>query len=532
MSDSSRPTPDAPDRALDRRKFITVAGIGAGLLLTGACGPGEEVVPGVFEKKRLPLIGRSNANVVVIGAGAFGGWTAYHLRRAGANVTMVDIWGPGNGRSTSGDESRGVRSSYGDREGGELWMLWAREAMKRWKMWDAEWSKDMNVNLYHTTGDVIVRADWDNLTTKTKDLWVKNKINHEVITAAEVKKRWPVFKVDDMTIAITEPDAGVIRARRATQVVAAAFEKLGGTIKIGKATITKMSNGKVDEVTLDGGEKLTADVFVFACGPWLGKVFPELLGNKIRAPMGYVSYFATPPGDERFTYPNLPSWNFPGVTGWAALPADNRGFRVRGGPRNPNAAGGRGGAAGGRAGNAAGARGAAGRGGPGGRGTGGGRNGRGGAVAGGGGGRGGQNRNQAPVDPRQLDPDLSDRWPDAARLEGPRNVLIQRFPDLKDAPLNATHSCHYEISSSGNFIVDKHPQLANVWIAGGGNAEGFKFGPVIGDYVAQRVLGEAGDPAVAKAFTIPAKPFEAQQATPAPMAADTTKKAATKTTKK
>src|SRR5207244_13122170 len=56
-------------------------------------------------------------------------------------------------------------------------------------------------------------------------------------------------------------------------------------------------------------------------------------------PIGYVCYFATPIGDHRFTYPNLPSFNFPGVTGWPALPVDNRGFRVRGAERAPTPSG-------------------------------------------------------------------------------------------------------------------------------------------------------------------------------------------------
>ena len=81
--------------------------------------------------------------------------------------------------------------------------------------------------------------------------------------------------------------------------------------------------------------------------------------------------------------------------------------------------------------------------------------------------------------------------------------MAHRFPALADAPLLQTHACHYELSSSRNFIVDRHPDMANVWIAGGGNAEGFKFGPVMGEYVAQRVLGTEGDPAVAKGFRIP-----------------------------
>jgi glycine/D-amino acid oxidase-like deaminating enzyme len=121
------------------------------------------------------------------------------------------------------------------------------------------------------------------------------------------------------------------------------------------------------------------------------------------------------------------------------------------------------------------------------------------------------------VSPAQTDPDLSDRWADATRVEGPRRFLAMRFPLLKDLPLNETRSCHYEQTSSGNFIIDIHPQMSNAWIAGGGNAEGFKFGPVVGEYIAQRVLGDVGDPEVAKGFRIPENEY---QQTP-PASADT-----------
>src|SRR3977135_3785636 len=55
---------------------------------------------------------RSKLHVAVIGAGAFGGWTALHLLRRGARVTLVDAWGPGNSRASSGGEPRGIRGTH------------------------------------------------------------------------------------------------------------------------------------------------------------------------------------------------------------------------------------------------------------------------------------------------------------------------------------------------------------------------------------------------------------------------------------
>lgn len=520
--DSNNPTPDRLPEDVDtaglpRRDFLKVAGAGAGALIVGGSGLSEpRGVPGLVPAPSAAVHTTAISDVVVIGAGAWGSFTALNLRKRGVNVTLVDAYGPGNSRSTSGDETRGVRSSYGDRtESGELWTLWARESMKRWIAFDEEWGRHFRLNLYHTTGDLIFRSEWDNFQLRTKVWWDKNKIPYQILNPADVRKSFPVFQIDDITAVLYEPDAGVVRARRATQTAAAAFEALGGKIVIGRARPGKVTNGKLEEITLDTGMTLRADTFVFAVGPWLGKTFPEVFARKTRVPIGHVCYFATPVNDHRFTYPNLPSWNFPGVTGWAALPVDNRGFRVRGTERAPTppptaadsaaalargvpptfglandstSARGRGAGAP----DTTGGRGGAGRGG------------RGGSAAQGGG-RGGQ---QAEVPPAQQDPDTSDRWSDATRVEGSRRFVARRFPLLATAPIAQTHSCHYESTSSGNFVIDRHPEMANAWIVAGGNAEGFKFSPVIGDYAAQRIMGIDGDPSVAKNFRIPEKDYD------------------------
>jgi glycine/D-amino acid oxidase-like deaminating enzyme len=208
---------------------------------------------------------------------------------------------------------------------------------------------------------------------------------------------------------------------------------------MGHAAMGERTGDRLQNIRTTGpAATLTAATFVFALGPWFPKAFPDLMASRIRTPLGHVHYFGTPPGDDRFTFPNIPSWNFPGVTGWAALPPDNRGFRVR-------------------------LRGSA-----------------------------------------ASDPDTSDRAFDRT-LDAPARVfLAERFPRLAKAPLLETRACHYEMSSSGNFIIDRFPGFSNVWVAGGGTAEGFKFGPVVGEYIAKRVLGLDNDIELARAFALPA----------------------------
>ncbi|HEX5077434.1 MAG TPA: FAD-dependent oxidoreductase [Gemmatimonadaceae bacterium] len=431
---------DDSKNTLDRRSFLKVAGAQTGLLVAAASS--AKAIARQPTARRAPaVIGRKSPDIAVIGAGAFGGWTAYHLRKMGARVTLIDTWGPGNSRSTSGEETRGVRSSYGDRPHGVLWARWATQAMERWKAWDEEFSRTKE-RVFYTTGDLIFRKDWEPFMKDTRKNWDTVGVRYEVLEPNDVRSHYPQIDLQGIGAILYEPAAGVVRARRSCERVAESFQHNGGKMVVARALPSLANGDRLQDIALSSGETLQAEKFVFACGPWLWKLFPEFLRTRLRTPMGNVYYYGTPIGDNRWVAPNMPSFNFPGITGWPALPNDARGFRVR--------------------------------------------------VGGG----------------TQTDPDTSQRWIDPSNFSRPRQFLIDRFPLLIDAPLLETRSCHYELSVTRNFYIDTHPEWSNVWIAGGGSAEGFKFGPVVGDYTARRVMGIEGDPAIAKAFRIPKEEFE------------------------
>lgn len=424
---------------MDRRAFVAVTAAEVGALAAMGCGSGRRT-PVVFPEPAPapPPSGRTERfDIAVIGAGAFGGWTALQLKQQGANVVLIDQFGPGNSRATSGDETRGVRTSYGDRTHGQQWMRWARQAIGRWKQFDEEQRDHIGGQLFFTTGDLIMREEDELFTKRTREWWEAEKIEHEVVPVDEARRRWPVIDFTDITLVLHEPGAGVVRARRACEAVGFVFRRLGGQIRIGHAMMAEQQGRQLGAIAFPNGDRIVAGTYCFALGPWMPKQFPSVLGKLMNLPVGHVCYFGTPPGDDRFTFPNLPSWNFRGVTGWPALVPDNRGFRVR--------------------------------------------------TSG----------------ERAFDPDLSQRVVPKQSVDRNRAVLEARFPAMATAPLSETRACHYESSATRNFLIDHHPDFDNVWLAGGGSAEGFKFGPVVGDYVAGRILGRAGDPELAEAFSIP-----------------------------
>ena len=479
MSDDT----SSSDSTLPRREFLRLAGLGTGAVLAGGL-PASAAAEAVSELAARPIIpgrARASSHIIVVGAGAWGAFTALNLRKAGNRVTIIDQFGPANSRSTSGDETRGIRSSYGDRTlTPELWTAWARKSIEKWREFDAEHAKRFATRFFFTTGDVILREKEEAFTTRTQELWKAQGVKFDVVTTDDAMKRWPQIKFDGNSVVLYEPDAGVARARDSVQTAVALARDAGAQFRIGRVTPGAIQNGKMDGITLGDGTRLTADAYVFCCGPWMEKLFPDVMRNKTRVPIGHVCYFGTPVGDDRFTYPNIPTWNVPSVTGWASLPVDSHGFRVRGAiapPAPPRTAG---------ADDAAPP----------------------------------PPPPQTTPDPRQQDPDLSTRWTNDERIEGSRRVLQKYFPALADAPLLETRACHYEISVNRNFIVDHVPGADNAWIAGMGQAEGFKFSIVLGEYIASRVIGKPGDPAIDEAFKLPTAGYDATPADSTPRRED------------
>lgn len=87
-----------------------------------------------------------------------------------------------------------------------------------------------------------------------------------------------------------------------------------------------------------------------------------------------------------------------------------------------------------------------------------------------------------------FDPETGNRTVSEAGVREVRAYLSRRFPSLEHAPVVETRVCQYENTSNGNFLIDRHPEVENIWLVGGGSGHGFKHGPALGEYVAGQVL--------------------------------------------
>jgi glycine/D-amino acid oxidase-like deaminating enzyme len=283
---------------LDRRSFLEIAGKRIGALgVLGATWPA--------------LSHRSQSEVpevAVIGAGAFGGWTALYLREMGLSVTLIDAYGPGNARSSSAGETRQIRAAYGDRE---LYSRWAIEALGRWKAREVEWGK----KLLFQTGQITFGSDWSSMRTQ-KAVLDRLGVENEIIPRDELSHRYPQFNHEGAEYGFYTPSTGVLLCRVACLAVADAFQRKGGQFIMAKALPGRRAGGRLQEITLSNGGTVSAQSFVFACGPWHPKMFPEILGNKLRLNRRTIFFMGTPEDDDRLSHPNCPTFSIRGVYGF------------------------------------------------------------------------------------------------------------------------------------------------------------------------------------------------------------------------
>jgi sarcosine oxidase len=255
-------------------------------------------------------------NVAVIGAGVFGAWTAYQLRLAGASVLLLDAYGPGNSRASSGGETRIMRLGYGPDE------IYSRSAQRSMVLWQQLFEKTGN-NLFRKTGMLWLARENDSYCEATLTTLQRIGANFERLDREELTRRFPQLDLRPISWGILEPDSGALLSRRAVQAVAAQLDYLEAAI-----VPPKTQTGKLNSIQTTSGKEIVAEQFVFACGPWLPKLFPDLLSKLIHVTRQEVFFLGVPPGDDSFNAGALPAWIDFNDLVYSIPNVDGRGFKL------------------------------------------------------------------------------------------------------------------------------------------------------------------------------------------------------------
>jgi sarcosine oxidase len=297
----------------------------------------------------------------------------------------------------------------------------AARALKLWAKYGRRWKRQF----LHRTGVLWMAAGRDDGFERGSVKMLRAaKIKYQELAAAQMKKRWPQINFEGILWGIFEPECGYLEARASCQAVVAAFVAAGGKYRQAAVLADGLENSPLRGIALSDATKVAADCYVFACGPWLGKLFPQAIGNLVQATKQDVFFFGTPSGDPRFSDAHMPVWaDHHGRFRYGIPGSERRGFKIADDTRGA-----------------------------------------------------------------EFDPTCGERVVSPETLRDIREYVGFRFPALRDAPLVETRVCQYEQTPDSHFIVDRHPGNENVWVVGGGSGHGFKHGPAVGEMMADLIL--------------------------------------------
>ena len=269
---------------------------------------------------------------------------------------------------------------------------WRSNSLKEWKWLSAQ----AGLPVFHACGVLFFFRRDEPYFTATAETHRRMKLPTEFLRGPQLRKKFPQADWSGIDYGVWEPEFGVLMARRGVQTLKDLFVRAGGAYL--QAHVRPPNLGKDRDrlqLHIGDGQTVRADQYVFACGPWLGKLFPELLGERIFVTRQEVYFFAPKGGDESFGPGRWPAWaDFNEGDLWYGVPdLEARGFKIA-------------------------------------------------------------HDKHGPV----TDPDRGDRTPTAAGIEDARAYLGRRFPGLAGRPLNEARVCQYENSSSGDYLIDRHPR--------------------------------------------------------------------------
>ncbi len=371
-------------------------------------------------------------DVAIIGAGVFGSWIAWHLARRGLSVALVDAYEPGNGLSSSGGETRVIRVAYGP---DTLYSDWVLQALPQWRALDQRSRASGGAPLFYPLGVLWMSGHRNRYFDTSLDYLRQQKVPHRLFERRQtLAAAFPALHLQGVEYGFLENNSGALAARLAVRHVAAEAQAAGVHWRHGHAGQPQpvlRHQQKLWRVPLaKSADSIVARQVVYACGAWLPYIFPDILSRRIVPTRQEVFYLdsrqAFPPGKNPYSANHFPVWaDFNDGDVFYGIP-DVSGYGFK--------------------------------------------------IA--------HDKHGPPINP-----DTANRHMSATAEAEIRAYLHKRFPELATAPLRSVRVCQYENTSNGDFLLDRHPHMDGVWLAGGGSGHGFKHGPVVGEYMADLITG-------------------------------------------
>lgn len=366
---------------------------------------------------------------VVVGLGAMGSAAVYHLAKRGVSVLGIDKYSPPHINGSTHGPARIMRLSIG--EGAHYTPLSTRS----YQLF-RELENELGTKLLQTTGMLTISPE-DKSVLETESYFFDNTVNaakkhsikHDVLTAAEIKSRFPQFKVDDAQRGYFEYEAGFLRPEECVRGHLSLAVHHGAQLQLNEtvSSITDTDSGVTIQTDKD---TYFADQIIISAGPWLPSLLGKPYSNILQVHRLVQYYFDVSDSHAEFEPGKCPIffWQLAGVDEWIY------GFPALNGEQTLSL---------------------------------------------------GVPDRSAPLS----FPEDAERTIDARRCaEVYKSYVARCFNNVGEMCVGA-RTCLYTATPDGEFVIDRHPESPRRIVCSPCSGHGFKHSAAIGEALAQMVRG-------------------------------------------
>jgi len=207
-------------------------------------------------------------DVIVLGLGGMGSAAAFELTRRGRRVLGLEQYSLGHDRGSSHGQTRIIRTAYFEHPN---YVPLLRRAYQRWY----ELEQLQGKRLFTECGCLSIGTPEGTLVAGVRRAAMEHSLSVENLSAAELRRRYPVFRFSDEYVGVFERDAGFLNVEDCVLAHAEEARKLGAHLRTGTPVRSWKTTGSGVVVQTEGQE-FTADRLVIAAGAWAGRVLADL----------------------------------------------------------------------------------------------------------------------------------------------------------------------------------------------------------------------------------------------------------------
>jgi glycine/D-amino acid oxidase-like deaminating enzyme len=364
------------------------------------------------------------SEIIVVGGGIFGLTAARTLHRRGYSVTLLDPGPVPHPLAASTDISKVIRMEYGP---DETYMAMVELARDGWLAWNEQALAEPQPALYRETGvTMVTRAPMQPGSFEYESYRLLRQRGHtpERLDAVAISRRFPAWRAGAFVDGFFHAKGGYAESGRVVAFLLQQVEREGVSLHVGQRVAGFLEQGdQVKGVLTDSGERFAADLVIIAAGTWTQWLVPEL--GPVMKSVGQPVFHLQPGDPQLFSSPMFSVFTADiSRSGWYGFPLHPTAGVVKIANHGPG---------------------------------------------------------------QLLHPDHDERQVAAADTAGLRAFLAETFPVLVDAPIVNTRRCLYCDTLDEHFWIDHHPGRPGLFVAAGGSGHGFKFGPILGDLIADVV---------------------------------------------